>query len=115
MDGKVECKLADLNAKSDPSEYTVFMTRFTEVQEAYGCADFVALSCMINVVDFAIGRVSDFAAGMVLSLDAVRCTAKRLELQIEYSSLAEQLRIVTSEYDTWHLLAIEHGDDTIHL
>lgn len=63
VEGDADKELTILNAADESLEHNVLKTMFRELQEAYHRGKVFLLSCMIDVVDFVLGRGSALVAG----------------------------------------------------
>lgn len=111
VSGKADWDLASFNAANEPLHDTVLKKTFTGLREAFP-ADVTVPSSILNVADFDLARVTATVASNVSSNDPLRHTAEVSELQNTYDRLVAQCSSVTSECDTWLLLAQERCTET---
>lgn len=87
----------------------------TEIQEVCSRAEVDVPLSRVDVVDFALGRVTVLAAGDVFSKDALRRFAEVPELQMRCGRLVPQLSSVTLQCKPWRSLIGELGTKNIDL
>lgn len=111
--GEADLDHLEVNAVDGPFQHNVLNMKFANLQEPCRRADAAVSSSKVNVVELVLGHVSVPIAGGVFSSEALRHTARKSEVHLEYGRLVAQMCNVTTECGRRRSFSRHRDSDTI--